>query len=393
MLRNFLLLQLLTLSFIASGQDKALSPYIEFIEKQKTNPVDYVFELFDKYDIVILGERDHRDTTQYILFEKIMSDPRFIQKVGHVFTEVGVCNQTDNANRVLKGTYASDDDFTRDLRRLYRNLDFEILWEKYNYWYFLNSIYRINKNLPQNQKITYYPSDVPYDWNECRDTIMRKEFRSKARVYRDIAMGFNIIQGFNQILMNKNETRKKALVILNSPHSYQNYICTNRSGDYVYSLNSAASYVFDYYPKQVANVMINWRKTKDTDYLVADGKWDAAFHFMNNPAVGFNMKDSPFGEDVFDIYDRSVSNTKYKDIYTGFIFYIPIEDWALTSGIPDIVTEDFYDEIIRREQLSAYNGKAWTLKDLIDTFNIKFTHKIENLEELDKNLEKWKVKK
>jgi hypothetical protein len=45
-----------------------------------------VFGLFDKYNIAILGERDHRDTTQYDMIIKILSDPRFLEKVGNVFT-------------------------------------------------------------------------------------------------------------------------------------------------------------------------------------------------------------------------------------------------------------------------------------------------------------------
>jgi hypothetical protein len=109
-----------------------------------------------------------------------MSDPRFIEKVGHVFTEVGVCNQTDNANRVLKNNYSSEDDFIHDLRNLYhRDIDYEIIWEKYNYWYFLNSIYRINKHLPQDQKITLHLTDIPFDWNECRDITDRKKIHAE----------------------------------------------------------------------------------------------------------------------------------------------------------------------------------------------------------------------
>ena len=401
MLRKYLALLSLILHFAVIGQHEALKPYIEFIEKQTTDPVDYVFELFDKYDIVILGERDHRDTTQYVLIEKIMSDPRFTQKVGHVFTEVGVCNQTDNANRVLKSDYLSEEDFTHDLRNLYRNIDYEAIWEKYNYWYFLNSIYQINKKLPQNEKITLHLADVTFDWSECRDTVTWKNFLPQLEGnYRDLVMGMNIIRGFDQILQDDSDSRKKTLVILNRPHSYQNYICTT-GGDHLYPLNSAASYVFDYYPEKVANVMINWRKLKDKDYLISNGKWDAAFHFMNNPSVGFDMENSPFGEDLFDHYDKpALNNTRYKDIYTGFIFYLPIERWALTMGIPDIVTEDFHAELLRRIYVASVNGRCpWdgNLETAINYLNNKRTKHLtdyENIdsEELIRNLEKWNVK-
>lgn len=191
MIRNHLILFLLLVNAVVNAQDKALLPYINFIEKQNTDPVDYIFNLYDKYDIVILGERDHRDTTQYILIEKIMSDPRFIQKVGHVFTEVGVYNQTDNINRVLKNQYSSEDDFTGVLRNIYRDLDYEAVWEKYNYWYFLSSIYRINKDLPQHEKITLHLTDASFNWNECRDTVTWKKNLNQIYLgsFRDIVMG------------------------------------------------------------------------------------------------------------------------------------------------------------------------------------------------------------
>jgi len=386
MLRNFFTLFFLILCFAVSGQDKALMPYLEFLEKQNTNPADYVFDLFKKYDIVILGERDHRDTTQYVLINKIMSDPRFIQNVGHVFTEVGVYNQTDNANRILKGNYAFEEDFTKDLRNLYRNIDYGVIWEKYNYWQFLNNIYRINKNLPQNEKITLYLTDVPYDWKEYRDTLAWNIFYKKisTRPYRDIIMGVNIIRGFEQILQDSTEHRKKALIILNRPHSYQDYLRDNRK-----NLKSVASYVFDYYPGMVANVMINWRKLEKKDYLIADGKWDAAFHFMKNPSLGFDMKGSPFGDDLFDHYDKPANDTRYKDIYTGFIFYEPIEDWALTLGIPNIITNDFNEELMRRVFIANLNVK-WNLDEFVKFFNNKRTSHI-NDEELIINLKKWKV--
>lgn len=50
-----------------------------------TSAVDYVFELFEKYDIVILGERDHRDMSQYQFVSEIISDRRFHSKCGSHF--------------------------------------------------------------------------------------------------------------------------------------------------------------------------------------------------------------------------------------------------------------------------------------------------------------------
>ena len=90
------------------GQDSYVSPkieeYVDFINDCNTSPVDYVMGLFDRYDVVILGERDHRDTTQYDLIEQIMSDPRFIDQVGLIMTEIGVYNMTGTVDCIVNAS-------------------------------------------------------------------------------------------------------------------------------------------------------------------------------------------------------------------------------------------------------------------------------------------------
>jgi hypothetical protein len=346
------------------AQKQEIMPYIDFLKKQQTDPVDYVFQLFEKHDIVILGERDHRDTTQYILIERILSDPRFIENVGNVFTELGVNNRNEWANRVLKGEYKTFQEFEIELRRLYQDLDWEILWEKYNFWMYLNSIYRINKDLPENKKINTYFCDVAYNWSDYQTPEERKS--SYEKIYnsggeRDSIMGANFIKDYNQLLFDKNNTRKKALIIFNSPHSCQNYRLISGK-----LLNSAASYIFKEYPYKVANIMINW---KGRETLIAGGKWDAAFKYLNNPSLGFDFFNSPFGECIFDYRAApGAEDVTCKEVYTGFIFYKPIEEWVNAIGIPDIVDEKFLPEFKRRLFL---NGSTWSITEVVKYYNNK----------------------
>ena len=44
---------------------KEILPYIDFLNKNQQSPVDYVLELFEKYDIVILVEGYHLDVIPY----------------------------------------------------------------------------------------------------------------------------------------------------------------------------------------------------------------------------------------------------------------------------------------------------------------------------------------
>lgn len=351
-MKNKLLISFLVFILVvnAIAQKKEVLPYVSFLKEQNTSPVDYIFNLFEKYDIVVLGERDHRDTTQYELIDKIISDPRFIKNVGHVFTEVGVSNQKDNLDNVLKSNYTSNADFEDALRKVYVNMDYAAIWEKYNYWMLLRNIYSVNKHLQPNEKISIYPTDIAFDWGKCKSheewiTVINNIDKYPFVWDRDSVMGSHFNIYYKDILKDDSEKRKKALVVFNRPHSYKNYL--NHSG---YWLNSAVSYIETEYPNKVANVMINWIsfQNKDEDWLIAKGKWDAAFKYDQNRSLGFDLADTPFGEDKFDHYDKSLYDTKYKDIYTGFIFYKPIEEWKCIYGIPGLMTDEFRSEFTRR---------------------------------------------
>ena len=138
-----------------------IKPLVNYIEQNNISPVDYVMDLFEKYDVVVIGERSHMDMTQYDLINQIVSDPRFIAKVGHVFHEVGGYNMTDELNAILKGTYPDETEFDMELVKVIFNMNFMPLWDKTNYTKFLKDVYLVNKNLPLKEKISVTPTEFP----------------------------------------------------------------------------------------------------------------------------------------------------------------------------------------------------------------------------------------
>lgn len=102
----------------------------EYADKNGVSPKDYIFKLFEKSDIVVLGERDHRDSIQYNFILDLLADPRFADRVGHVYTEVGGINMTEEVNRLLNATYTTESDFMDSLYAYYRKGEcFYPLWE------------------------------------------------------------------------------------------------------------------------------------------------------------------------------------------------------------------------------------------------------------------------
>ncbi len=344
--RHFILFLFLFLIYPAQGQESHVSPkikrYVEFIDNCHTSAADYVLQLFERYDIVILGERDHRDTTQYDLIEQIVSDPRFIEKVGHVMTESGVYNMTEEVDRIVNASYASFGEFDAALWDAYKNIDYTPLWEKTNFYQYLHSIYRVNRKLPAHRKIHVSLLDVPFSWRQSAG-MTHERFRTFLKMWdqKDWVMASNTLTELYKIFESP-DTRKKALIVFNAPHSYS-IGPRKRNGRY------AGQIIKELLPGRVVNVMLNWTK-RQPDGLTQQGKWDAAFAACGNKSIGFDLAGTPFGEDRFDLNPRHFrGRKKYKEIYDGFIFYKPVEEWVFACGIPERCDSDFEQELAWRD--------------------------------------------
>ena len=142
------------------AQNSTLDDYVASIKERSCEPVDYIFHLFDHSDIVVIGERDHRDTTQYELILDILRDPRFAEEIGYVYTEVGCINRTKDVNKLLQSRYKTDKSFNNALYNYLRTEDFNPLWDKYNRIQCLWGLYKINRN--SKQKISLGLTDCKF---------------------------------------------------------------------------------------------------------------------------------------------------------------------------------------------------------------------------------------
>jgi hypothetical protein len=88
MKKYIILLYITVVTLSVNAQNYTLRDYVHCINNSRTTPIEYIFKLFEYSDIVVIGERDHRDTTQYELILDIQKDPRFVKKIGYVYTEV-----------------------------------------------------------------------------------------------------------------------------------------------------------------------------------------------------------------------------------------------------------------------------------------------------------------
>ena len=329
--------------------NKELKKYSDFIQSHTQNPVDYVFDLFEKYDLVVLSERIHPEYTQYELISDIISDSRFIERIGNLYTECGSISFQDTVNTYLKTVYANEDSLNKATAFLQRNSNaIWPLWSNTNLFDLLKHVNKLNNSLPDSLKVNWYFTDIPVDWETM--TVEKHSNNIHLRK-RDSIMADHIIQQYKNKL-HHNEKRKKGLVIMNTRHGYATTL----------DVENTTAVLVDSLPDKVCNVMIN---TISMIFIpIQHGKWDKAFAMAGNPNVGFDFNNSPFGTDDFDAFIKikTPSTLKYQDVFTGFIFYKPLEDHISKQDFPYMLYH-FEDTIIRRaECVSDDNAGYWKEK-------------------------------
>jgi archaellum component FlaF (FlaF/FlaG flagellin family) len=364
---------------------KEIEQYVSFLKKEKTTAKDYVLSLFEKNDIVILCERDHRELTQYELILEIMRDPYFIDNVGVVFTEVGARTINPELNDFLWDGNLTEKEVAEKALHIQRNCVFAI-WEKSNFSFFIKGIHSINKSLPTNKKAKMYPTDVMYVEGEPTEEKVLDMILNRME-YRDSLMADFIAEKFNG--MKKDNPRQKALVIMNHRHAYKEKTSDGR--------DVTGMFLVRKYPGEVANVLINPYDVVRGGQALQSGKWDAAFKAVKIEDAGFDFRGSPFGNDRFD-YCFDEIDRNYADMFDGFVFYQPIEKFQMAVGLPGFMEDGFFEEVLK--EVTMFYKVVCGLRKVdvppadeveghLRYYNDMHITPVENLEEIKDSIDKW----
>lgn len=380
-MKNLLLIIFCAFTAIAL---KAQPPSIEALRtcaaEKGIPPKEYIFKLFEKSDIVVLGERDHRDTIQYDLIHDILADPRFAEQVGHVYTEVGSYNMTDDVNRLLQGVYPTEAVFMDSLYAYYRKSEtFYPIWEKSNRVKFLKGIYEVNRTSPKKIKLGL--TDCEFSWDEIRTVEDYKKFwKSPGLNDRDSVMAAHISEMYaRQTPLNG---KRKALVITNQPHAI-NYSMTLKKTNTVYGVQGWWMKK-NFGEEKVKIVVLNWFDYNLFDGsnfpMTGDGHWDAAFELLQCRPFAIDLKNTPYGKTAYNgLAGGTTSHVKEKcwqDVADGLIYYAPLYDHVAAWGIEGIITKEFEPEIKRRVTIffqATQPGIEIPIKAAIDEYNVFHT--------------------
>lgn len=327
----------------------------EYADKNGVSPKDYIFKLFEKSDIVMLGERDHRDSVQYNFILDLLADSRFAERVGHVYTEVGGINLTEDVNRLLNATYATEGEFMDSLYTYYRKGEcFYPLWEKYNRIKFLKGLHDINKK--SSRKIHLGLTDIDFSWDSIHTVADYKAFwTSLNKTNRDSLLSANFALMYSrQPLVNG---ARKALVITSQPHaiSYSGYFKPWKR-DY----GTQGWWMKKIFGEDRVKIVVlncfDWVLWNGQNCpMTGNGVWDAAFERMDCRPFGIDFQNNPYGATDYNGSAGGgpafINDMKWQDVADGLIYDAPLYDHVAAIGIKGIISEEFEPEIRRRAEI------------------------------------------
>ena len=323
----------------------SVEEYVDFLKNNRKEINDYVMELFDKYDHVILCERHHQEMTQYDMIFNLITDKRFVDKVGVVFTEIGCAESRKAYKEFAETSYPNDTLVEKGLASfMNENQSVHLLWPNTNWFNFLKRMYYFNHQNSKQVEILFADRNwIDRDMLESRDSVMAD----------------------NIVCTILSDSIQKSLIIMNYRHAYL-------------TPGNCGHYVEREFPGKVANVMINFGKADLISAILKPGnemikpiqygKWDVAFEQIEDSDFAFDFSESPFGKDRFDhffIPTSSVNTLQYQDIFNGFIYYKAPEEQYTSLGYPYIFDSGNIKKLKNREQiLKGYSLESWEfLKD------------------------------
>lgn len=330
-------------------KNDSIKPFINFLENNNfLSAKEYTLSKFETYDIVVLSERFHHDMSQYDVILDIIKDNRF---KGHIYTEIGHTNLYERFNNFLMNSTFTEEEKQEELMNLYRDISPSVIWDPYNYYHLLNEVWNLNKNKKNEDKILIFPLDIPLDWNDIqthRELSIHYNFYNG--LLRDQVIGMNFVELYEA----RKNKKKKALVILNSTHGYKQNIkykplptrpLIRRTGEFINKT----------YPDKTFTIYINSCNI-DNSKLSNNGIIDASFEFSKKDNIGFDLKDTPIGKAKFDLYFTYNSedwdtNINYNYIFDGMIFYKPLKEMVIKSGIPNIYPKEYEEMFFKRISL------------------------------------------
>ncbi len=345
------------------SKDDRLLPYVDVITKEGKDPIDFVIEKLQYYDLIIFDDALHTAVEPFEFYQKLIKTPLFYTNVQYIFVEVFSINKQQH----IDAYFDSDTENVELLYPIFQDGFSGLGWPYKTYFDLMHTIFVLNKSLPNDQQLKVIGVENPTYWSEIitsKDVdLFRKTLKSHDfLMYKTITTQ---MKNFNN--------GKKGIFLTNSRHAYKsiknesNELYWN-SGTFFYKWNPGKTYsvrfhnVYLFFEKE-ETVAIKWDR-------IADGAWDSAFKEVGSIPIAITLKNNVFGKETYignHMLDVFPNQTMY-DAYDAIIFLGPLEKMHKTAKVDFIYTKKFKKELERRYKILFTKNE---IRKEIENYNVK----------------------
>lgn len=304
-----------------------------YIESQGKPPEDYVIDKFTQHDLVILGE-----------YHRIKQDVELVQNLIPLLYENGVHNlamefgcsaNQDRVDRLVTAA-AYDPNLARQIMA-----EFTTSWPYVEYMDIYKKAWELNAFLPQDAKFRII------HLNNC-DLDALDEYESHMA---------GIIQ--NEVI----DRGEKALVYTGAHHSFTRYHQLDSDKQ---EIERMGNILYEQMPGRIYHIILHYpwdQYSLDYEDIISiypvGGAIDTIMMELDNPRVGFDVLDSPFGKltDEASRYAVGYSPFALADFCDGYIFQKPIMESELVT-----IDAEFY---------SLKQARKWVLDEILHAQDFK----------------------
>jgi hypothetical protein len=342
--------------------------FVNYVKQHGIEPKSFLLEALATYPLVIYGEI-HRRKISWDLLSALLLDPRFPETVGTVFIEMPAYQQPE-----FDRFYASKELDTEIILDIMRSFQVSGWCDRGEYEFLIN-VWKLNQTLPVNRQIRVIATDEQAPWKLLKTSEDFKEYEKNA-----IDRNTRMADAVEQTIKTKTDKRN-CLFIAGYGHAYKSHVPGSYSSvkGQEPALSAGAQLVQRLSNKNVFTILQHApmiRNVGGAVNFVRQGLFDAVFEKTGNQPIAFNLSDSPFGAEPYDAdfddaFDSKAGN--YTDNFDGYIFLQPLKDEDTDYILYDIWSDQFINEIKRRETLTGWKLYRWidgelTKEKIIETF-------------------------
>ena len=317
--------------------------FFDYLKKNGQEPQKYILDKLKNHKLVIYGEI-HKRKASWDLLKSIIKEPSFSKNTGIVFLEIGHDNQEK------MDQFFSNKKMNKEiLLDIFRNGQMQG-WDDRGMYEFVIDLWNLNKKLPKKRRIKVILADISRPWDSLKTN---EDF---IKMYKSVPDRNQQMADIIEKNIKSQIDKRSSLFIVGVFHTFKSKLTVGQN-----TYASAGSLLKERFSDKEVFITCPHSAIISNDGKITgmtqNGLFDYVFAQDGNKPIAFDLKDSPFGKEHFDMVPEIPSESigTYENCFDGYVFFKPLMDESPYYVLPELFTESFLQELRRRASICGYD--------------------------------------